>query len=124
MKKERILIIEDEILISAGIQEMLNKFGYVNIESADNAEKGTELLTNNNYDIVLMDIHLGQGADGIDLITEMKKKKKEVPVIYLTGNYDMITLNKAKTTTPLAFITKPVSETNLRIQLDLFTKKS
>jgi two-component system, response regulator PdtaR len=119
MKAERILIIEDEAIISECIKEILNNLGYRHVESADNAAAGLEILRRNDYDVVLMDINLGEGTDGIDIINELKKTKK-VPVIYLTGNSDPLTLGKAKTTLPVAFITKPVSETNLRVQLELF----
>lgn len=118
MKKEKILIVEDEMIISATIEETLNNIGYHNIETAYNAKTASELLHKNNYDLVLMDINLGKGADGVDVIAGIKEKK-EVPVIYVTGNSDNKTVSKAKTTTPYGFINKPINEVNLKIQLDL-----
>lgn len=118
MREEKILIVEDEMIISATIEESLNKIGYENIEIAFNAQKATELISRNTYDVILMDINLGKGADGIDVIKEIQKKK-EVPVIYITGNSDNKTLAKAKTTLPGGYIIKPITETDLKVQLEL-----
>ncbi len=118
MREEKILIVEDEMIISATIEESLNKIGYDNIEIAFNARKATELIELNTYDVILMDINLGKGKDGIDVVQEIQKKKA-VPVIYITGNSDNKTLSKAKTTLPGGFIVKPINETDLRVQLEL-----
>jgi DNA-binding NarL/FixJ family response regulator len=118
MREEKILIVEDEMIISATIEESLNKIGYNNIEIAFNAQKATELINQNTYDVILMDINLGKGKDGIDVIEEIQKKK-DVPVIYVTGNSDNKTLSKAKTTLPGGFIVKPITETDLKVQLEL-----
>jgi response regulator RpfG family c-di-GMP phosphodiesterase len=59
MMNERILIVEDEMIISATIEETLNKIGYANIETAFNAKKAKELMNSKGYDLVLMDVKLG-----------------------------------------------------------------
>lgn len=118
MREEKILIVEDEMIISATIEESLNKIGYNNVEIAFNALKAMELIEHNVYDVILMDINLGKGKDGIDVIEEIQRKK-HVPVIYVTGNSDNKTLTKAKTTLPGGFIIKPITETDLRVQLEL-----
>lgn len=118
MREEKILIVEDEMIISATIEESLNKIGYDHIEIASNARKATELIDRNMYDVILMDINLGKGKDGIDVVQEIQKKKA-VPVIYITGNSDNKTLSKAKTTLPGGFIVKPINETDLRVQVEL-----
>lgn len=122
MKNEKILIVEDEMVISALIEETLHKIGFSNIEMADSAGRATELMTANDYDIVLMDIKLGRGTDGIDVVNSVQEKKP-VPVIYVSGNSDNKTVNKAKATMPYGFLTKPISENDLRIQIDLLLYK-
>jgi two-component system, response regulator PdtaR len=122
MMNERILIVEDEMIISATIEETLNKIGYANIETAFNAKKAKELMRTNGYDLVLMDVKLGGEEDGIDVVTEIKKKK-DILVIYVTGNSDDKTVKKAKTTLPAGFITKPINENDLRIQLEIILHK-
>lgn len=118
MREEKILIVEDEMIISATIEESLNKIGYNNIEIAFNAQKAVEMIDHNSYDVILMDINLGKGKDGIDVIEEIQRKK-HVSVIYVTGNSDNKTLTKAKTTLPGGFIVKPITETDLKVQLEM-----
>ena len=118
MRDERILIIEDELIVSSYIEDALYKFGFLNVQSADTVEAARDLLDHNNFDLVIMDIHLGTGIDGIDLVREVSTHKN-VPVIYLSGHCDNDTLNRAKSTMPMGFINKPISETNLRIQVEL-----
>ncbi|MGV2481307.1 UNVERIFIED_CONTAM: response regulator, partial [Salmonella enterica subsp. enterica serovar Weltevreden] len=59
------------MIISATIEESLNKIGYYNIEIAFNAQKAFELIDRNTCDVILMDINLGKGKDGIDVIEEI-----------------------------------------------------
>ena len=51
------------------------------------AEKSIELSTKNKYDIILMDINLGYGMTGIDVVREIKKSamNKNTPVVALTA---------------------------------------
>ncbi|PBQ31020.1 hypothetical protein CNR22_04290 [Sphingobacteriaceae bacterium] len=118
---EKILIIEDELIISTSVCELLEHLGYKNVEIAESIEEGIASLKAKNYDLVLMDVFLGNGLNGIDIISEIQKTKP-IPVIYLSGHSDHATLNKAKTTFPMAFLSKPVSETTLKIQLAIFLK--
>jgi DNA-binding NtrC family response regulator len=118
-KKDKILVIEDEVLVAETLCQTLKKFGYARVEWADSIEKARQLLEKRSYAMVLLDINMGEATDGITMISE-QKKKKDIPLIYITGKSDGVTLKRAKATTPLAFITKPISETNLRIQLELF----
>ena len=120
MKKEKILVIEDEMIISEHITEMLQELGYENITCAHSAEKATALLSKNAYSVILADIHLGKGPDVIDVINNTKLKKK-TPVIFLTGRSNQTIIEKARTTMPVAFITKPITQTNLRVQMEMFT---
>lgn len=121
-KQEKILIVEDEMVISATIEETLEKIGYEHVESAYSAESALEMMDQNDYDVILMDVKLGGILDGIDVVNEIKKKK-DVTVVYVTGNSDDRTVSKARTTLPSGFIMKPVTENNLKVQLDLLLFK-
>jgi AmiR/NasT family two-component response regulator len=120
VKSEKILVIEDEMIISEHITEMLQELGYENITCAHSAEKATDLLSRNAYTVILADIHLGKGPDVIDVINNTKLKKK-TPVIFLTGKSSRNVIEKARTSLPVAFITKPITQTNLRVQMEMFT---
>lgn len=122
MKTENVLIVEDEMIISANLEETLLNLGYSNIECVFNATDAIEALKSKDYNIVLMDVKLGRGLDGIDVVEEVRKIK-DLQVIYVTGNSDDETVDKAKRTLPSGFLTKPVTEHNLKIQLELLLFK-
>lgn len=126
MKPYKFLLVEDEPIISMHIEETLNNLGYNNIQKSFDAPTALQNLSNEKFDMVLMDINLGggnDGKDGIDIITEIKKHVN-VPVIYITGNSDYKTVHKAKFSYPDGFIVKPFSETDLKITLELVLHKA
>jgi DNA-binding response OmpR family regulator len=48
-------------------------------------EAGLQELTANSFDIAIIDVVLGDGMSGIELITQMRKRKINTPVIVLSG---------------------------------------
>ncbi|NNF18337.1 MAG: response regulator transcription factor, partial [Flavobacteriaceae bacterium] len=66
----------------------------------------------NTPDIILMDIHLKGELDGIET-TKMIQEEQDIPIIYLTANNDELTFNRARTTHPQAFVSKPFGKLNL-----------
>lgn len=93
MKQQSVLIVEDEIIICANLQDSLKRLGYENIKVAATADEALCTLKNNDFDVVLMDVKLNDQMDGIDIINKVKKHK-DVEVIYVTGNSDDYTVAK------------------------------
>lgn len=52
---------------------------------AENGYKALEMLQNEEFDVVVLDVKM-PGLDGIDTLKEIKVKKPEVEVIMLTGH--------------------------------------
>jgi len=123
MKPYKLLLVEDEAIISMSIEETLNNLGYTNIKTAFDASTATDFLSNEKFDMVLMDVNLGKGKDGIDVMNEMKEYI-DIPLVYITGNSDPVTVNKAKYSEPDGFIIKPFNETELKITMDLVLHKA
>lgn len=119
MKKGRILIVEDQAVIAESIREMLIRSGYRNVDIAIGADEAKRMFEAKNYTILLVDIDLGAEKDGIDLVASLNGTRK-VPVIYLTGKTDRATMWKARITMPGAYLTKPVTESQLQVQLSLY----
>lgn len=63
-------------------------------------------------DLVLMDINLNSFVDGVSAVQRMKILK-EIPVIYLTAYRDDNMEKRARTTKPVDYLIKPVSEEQL-----------
>lgn len=81
---KRILIVEDDKLLNKTLAYNLTSDGY-NITSAFNAESAIYQLSNNEYDLVLLDINLPDGS-GLDLCKLVKPEHPDTMVIFLTAN--------------------------------------
>ncbi len=78
-----ILVIEDEPKVAKAIREGLESEGYqVTVTNA--GEEGFFLAVSQGFDLILLDLML-PGRDGIDILTALRREKKEVPVLILTA---------------------------------------
>ncbi len=83
--KKRILIVEDNLLNAELISQYLEDFFFTDI--ARTGQLAIKFAWQNEYDLILMDINLGPGMDGIIATREMRtlKNYKDVPFIAVTG---------------------------------------
>jgi len=79
----RILLIEDEKKISAFIRRGLKEEGYA-VDAAFDGEEGLALGSENEYDLVILDVMLPK-LDGIALCRALREKEVLVPVLMLTA---------------------------------------
>ncbi|MCG8882227.1 response regulator [Tenacibaculum finnmarkense] len=108
MTDKKILIVEDEQIIAENLRYILNEYGYQYVDVAIDAIETFELFKKNSYDLVLMDINLGDLStlDGIDLVKQLSEKYTFI-FMYVTANADKKTVEKAKSTNPSGYIVKP-----------------
>ena len=83
--KKKILIIEDDE-INRKVMEFQLKNNF-QIDLAKNGKEGLDLFTQGDYSLILMDINLGIGENGIEVMKEIRKtdKGKNIPVIAITA---------------------------------------
>lgn len=84
MKKFKIILIEDDEVLSIVMQEELGRAGF-NVLLAPDGEKGVELVRSKKPDLVLLDLMLPK-KHGFEVLEELKKdpKTKSIPVVILT----------------------------------------
>lgn len=112
MSPTKILIVEDEILIAEHIKDCLLNFGLHEIYLAHNIKNALEALEHIKPDLTLLDIHLKNPLDGIDLAKIIDEKYK-FPYIFITANSDLLIIKEAVNTKTVAYITKPIKKTDL-----------
>lgn len=117
-----VLVIEDNVIALDELEYRLLNMGY-NVETAVNGNEAIEKVKMFNPDIILSDINLGDGIDGIEAVNEINKDK-HIPVIYVTAYDDKETLERANTSDPYGYIVKPVKERELRIAVDIALNKN
>lgn len=81
---EKILVLEDDLALSAGLYFELDSAGYLTV-AAYNCQKARQLLSGERFDLALLDVNLPDG-NGFDLCRELKARQPELPVIFLTAN--------------------------------------
>ena len=78
-----ILLVEDDVKIASFIVKGLKSAGYA-VDHASDGEEGLHLALSRPYDAAVIDIMLPQ-RDGLSLITNMRAKKVNTPVIILSA---------------------------------------
>jgi CheY-like chemotaxis protein len=81
----RILVIEDEPLIAMGLKMVLEALGCEVPEIVDNSNDAVEAAQHGAYDLVLADVRLKAGDDGISAV-ERILADRPVAVLFVTGN--------------------------------------
>ncbi|HUJ08904.1 MAG TPA: sigma-54 dependent transcriptional regulator [Verrucomicrobiae bacterium] len=84
MARTKVLIIDDEKLVRWSLQQKLSREGY-EVESSPTGEEGLNLIREDGYDLVLLDLRL-PGMDGVQVLQEIKKLEKEIAVVMLTAD--------------------------------------
>ncbi|MEO5360032.1 MAG: diguanylate cyclase [Nitrospirota bacterium] len=122
-----ILIVEDSDDICLIMNRHLTKIGYKNILLAASAEEAFDIIGLDKYDskinkdieLILMDIGL-PGLDGIGACQKIKSNHwyNDVPIIMVTGDTSVISLENAFKAGAIDYITKPVKMLELRARVD------
>jgi len=118
MDKARILVVEDESLLVEDLVGRLKGFGYDVPAIAASGEDALAQVVAAQPDLVLMDIRLAGRMDGIEA-ARLMRERFHLPVIYLTGEADAATLERAKATEPLGFLLKPIEEKRLYSTIEI-----
>jgi CheY-like chemotaxis protein len=112
MDETKILIVEDQTIVTLNIKSQLKNMGYAVPGTAVSGEEAIKEAELTNADLVLMDIMLKGDMDGIEA-ARIIKSRFGTPVIYLTACTDFETLERAKQTDPEGYISKPFKEEDL-----------
>ncbi len=80
----KILVVEDDLALSAGLCFALDEAGHLTA-AAYTCQKARQLLKTGQFDLVILDVNLPDG-NGFDICRECKSSAPERPVIFLTAN--------------------------------------
>lgn len=122
MSRSKILVVENETIISDHIISILNELDYASTQPVTNYSEALEQIEFEQPDLVLIDIFLEGKKTGIDLAEEINRKYK-LPFIFLTANADRETVDKAKITRPQAYLVKPFDKEDLYTAIELSLHK-
>ena len=108
----RILAVEDEVLVRRFIDRTLTKLGHRVVGIVATSKDCIEMAKKESPDLILMDVKISGEIDGIET-ADLLQKESNIPVIFLTGNADVATVERAAKTRPYGYIVKPFNEKDL-----------
>lgn len=118
MSAIRVLIVEDDPIISEDIRDMLTNVDYQVVGAAYDKMEAIEIIDNNKPDLVLLDINLNGNYEGFEVAEHINKTRK-TPFLYLTSYSGKEIVNKAKDTFPMGYIVKPFNERELFSSIEI-----
>ncbi|MEX0766144.1 MAG: response regulator [bacterium] len=116
-KAIRILIADDEAVIRLGLRTMLEAQGYRVVGEAADGTRAVDLVTRLKPDLVILDIKM-PGVDGLQAARRLQRDGN-TPVVILTAYSDREFVDSAKASGVLAYLVKPVRESDLRPAIEV-----
>ena len=114
MRKEKILVVDDEENIRGSLHGILSDEGYA-VALAEDGETALRMIRSESPDLVLLDIWI-PGMDGIQTLEILKNMSSEIEVVIMSGHGAIDTAVKATKLGAFDFIEKPFSlESILRV---------
>jgi YesN/AraC family two-component response regulator len=117
MDSKSILIVEDEAILAMEYIIIVREMGYNVTRIAFNGQDAIWLSGQYRPDVVLMDITLAGTMDGIDA-AQVIQAQFDIPVVFITGNSDRDTQERASGIKPAGYLQKPLNENKLKTTLD------
>jgi CheY-like chemotaxis protein len=117
--KPKLLLVEDNKLNQDVETKLLQKVGY-SVTVIDNGEDAIELIKNNDFDLILMDIELN-GMDGLEatkIIRDLDSEKSNIPIIAATAKSSMKDRERCLAAGMNDYISKPINITFMKMTID------
>ena len=104
---KKILLIDDEELITRTLARALEKSGY-EVLVAKRGEDALIMAEEEEFDLIISDIRM-PGPDGVDTVKKIlaNKRSSKIPAIFMTGYADPAVEKKARELNPTAYFHKP-----------------
>lgn len=113
----RVLVIEDNAVLSLTMEVMLKKMGFTENRKAYTPNEALTLIEEFEADLLLVDINLDSDLSGIDIVRIVQENRK-ISVVYTTANSDTYHRELAKETPHDAYLIKPLNFSSLSTAIE------
>lgn len=120
---KKIFVVEDEVITAAQLKNYIEEMGYQFAGTADNGADALKQIRQTLPDLVLMDIRLKGGMDGIEVAGRLHAGGA-IAVIYLSAYADDDILARARLTEPFGYLLKPFTKLELKASIEVGLYKS
>ena len=104
-RKTQVIILDDEPIVCKRLKPGLEKVGY-EVEAFTHSVDAMERIKEKEFDIVITDLKM-EGFDGMQFLTEVKRRSQTTEVIVITGFATMETAKESFQKGVFDFIAKP-----------------
>ncbi|MFT6971595.1 MAG: DNA-binding LytR/AlgR family response regulator [Roseivirga sp.] len=118
MGQLKILIVEDDSMISSSLKEILEILNHEVVGIAEDADTAIDLCNDQVPDLALLDIQIGGDIDGVDL-AEIINDQFNIPFIFTTAFADNATITRAKQRTPYGYLVKPYGMEDINAAIEV-----
>lgn len=112
-----ILVVEDERIVAMSLRKQLQSLGYEVVGEVSSGEAAVQNAGEKRPDLVLMDINLEGGMDGVEAAATIRDRF-HLPVVYLMAYSNKDILDRAKVTEPFGYILKPYENRELHVVIE------
>ncbi|MBL9139008.1 MAG: PAS domain S-box protein [Verrucomicrobiales bacterium] len=114
----RILVGVNEATVALEIEACIRAMGHLVIGPANTGELALQLAERDRPDFALVDFNLGAAGDGLETAA-LLRSRLDVPVLFLTTTTDDTFLERSLSTSPLGYLVRPFSKTELHAAIKL-----
>ena len=114
--KKRILLLEDDLLLSETIEELLELEGY-QVFLAFDGEEATQLTYDHQFDLYIFDINVPE-IDGLSLLEALREADDMTPAIFISALVDIETIASAFNVGAKDYIKKPFFPEEILIRVN------
>lgn len=119
----KILLVEDDTIIGSYISEILEEGGYEVLKTVSSGDEALAAVAALRPDLVLMDISLSGGIDGIET-AKLLKKRYGLPVVFITAHSDRDTIERARDSDCYGYVLKPIVDAQVYAAIEMATRRS
>jgi DNA-binding NtrC family response regulator len=112
--KPRILVVEDERAIQLALSGLLRRQGY-EVDVAGSGDEAVAAIRESAFDLVLTDLALGRGSDGMDVLRVAKKLRPECAVVMITAHGSEAIAVEAMKSGAEDYVPKPFDNDEIRL---------
>ena len=113
----RLLVVENDRVTARDLEATLRRRGFCVLGIAYSTGQALDFLDGEKPDLVLLDVHLDEPDDGIDLARRLREEHG-IPVVFVTGYSEEAVLERARAVEPAAVLRKPFSDAELAVCLE------
>jgi Response regulator containing CheY-like receiver, AAA-type ATPase, and DNA-binding domains len=108
-----VLVVDDEAAIRYSVSKTLQRVGY-HVREAASGEDALDVMRAQNFDVVLTDVRMPPGLDGVELVRRIKDTDPDMVVILMTAYPSLGTAVEALRLGAHDYLIKPSSSQDIR----------